>query len=361
MPILFRWQFHGLLLRLLMTQAALLAIFVIIEGFDKSRLLGHHGMTGEIMVEYILLKIPFMIAEFMPLTLLIAGVVHLMSLSKHQEIVVMRACGLGLPKVALPMVAVAVAAIAAMMLLTEWVTPVTNVRLNYIEQVYVHGKAPLIQRKRYWYHDGNRFFRVEPLSGGDVALLMVESDDQGEWRRRIDAKRAHYRDGGWSMEQVVMSQPDREHGVVVTRVATMTLAASSSVTTVRRPWPNEMNGWQLMRFADHLHALGLDDSGYRYALQRKLAQPLSVLIMVLVAIAFCLPQEGGRDRAGYGGLARGLVFGLLLYISGNAMVMLTEGGRLPVAFAAWLPNLVFGGFALFILMHQQDAAMMRRG
>ncbi|MDQ6964853.1 MAG: LptF/LptG family permease, partial [Mariprofundales bacterium] len=187
MPTLFRWQFHGLLLQLLVTQMALLAIFVIIESFDKSRLLGHHGMTGVIMVEYIVLKIPFMIAEFMPLTMLIAGVIHLLGLVKHQEIVVMRAAGLGISKVMSPMVAVALLAVAVMVLLSEWVTPITNVRLNYIERVYVHGQSPVTRSKLSWYHDGNRFFRVEPLSADDVALLVIESDDQGQWVRRIDA------------------------------------------------------------------------------------------------------------------------------------------------------------------------------
>jgi len=354
MPILFRWQFHGLMHRLVITQIALLSIFIIIEAFDKSRLLGHHGMTGAIMVEYILLKIPLMAAEFMPLTLLIAGAVHLLHLSRYQEIVVMRACGLGLIKVAMPMVAVAAVAIAVMVMLTEWITPATNVRLNYIEQVNVHGQQPLTQRALHWYHEGSRFFRVEPLSGDDVALLVIDTDDQGQWRRRMDAKHAHYEEGSWNMSQVIISQPDQIQGVVVTRMGTMRLPARNGAGTVRQPWPNEMNGWQLMHFADRLHVLGLDDSGYRYALQRKLAQPVSVLLMVLVALAFCLQQGGGHRSSGYSGLALGLVFGLLLYISGNAMAMLTEGGRLPVAFAAWLPNMVFGGLALSILMHQYE-------
>jgi len=361
MPILFRWQFHALLVRLLITQSALLAIFVIIEGFDKSRLLGFHGMNGNVMIEYILLKIPFMVVEFMPLTLLIAGAIHLLSLERYQELVVLRACGLGLPKVIMPMVAVALVAVAVMLLLMEWITPATNVRLNYIERVHVHGQKPLIQRKLYWYHDGRRFFRVEPLTKNDVALLVVESDDQGRWLRRIDAKRAHYRDGGWRMEQVVISQPDQNHGVVVTRMATMYLAASSGIATARQPLPNEMGVWQLKAFADHLHQLGLDDSTYRYALQRKVTQPISALLMVLVAVAFCLPREGGRGRSGYSGLAQGVMFGLLFYISGNAMVMLIGGGRIPVAFAAWMPNLVFGGLALFIFMHQHEAAMTPKG
>ncbi len=355
MPILFRWQFHALLVHLFLTQAALLSIFVIIEGFDKSRLLGHHGMTGSVMVEYILLKAPFMVAEFMPLTLLIASVVHLLQMARHREIVVLRACGLGIGKVAAPMVAVAIVAIMVTLLFDEWVTPITNVRLNYIERVHVHGQQIADQRKRHWYRDGNRFFRVEPLSGERVALLVIDTDDRGRWLRRIDSSEARYRDGVWQMRGVVISTPDNAQGVSVTRLDEMRLPAGKGSVRSRQAWPNEMNAWQLWRFAQRLRALGMENSGYRYALQRKLAQPLSCLLMVLVALAFCSEPRSGRGGGDYRGMVAAVVFGLLFYISGNATSMLAGGGRLPAEFAAWLPNLVYGGLALFIFLQHLEA------
>ncbi|MDQ6964749.1 MAG: LptF/LptG family permease, partial [Mariprofundales bacterium] len=196
---------------------------------------------------------------------------------------------------------------------------------------------------------------LEPLSADDVALLVIESDDRGQWVRRIDARHAHYSGGRWVMKQVVISQPDRDRGVVVTQMERLSLPASGGAAAMRLPWPNEMSGWQLMQFADHLRDLGLDDSSYRYALQRKVAQPVSLLLMVLVVVALSLPREGGGGRGtGYSGAVSCLLFGLLLYISGSATAILSAGERLPVAFAAWLPNLLFGGMALFILMKRQE-------
>ncbi|RMH51567.1 MAG: LptF/LptG family permease [Zetaproteobacteria bacterium] len=354
MPILFRWQFLTLSMRLLLVQAALLSLFVVIEAFDKSRLLGHHGMTVPVLVEYILLKAPMMVAEFMPLTLLIASVVHLLLMARHRELVALHAGGLGLAKVALPMAAVALAGMGVMVLLDEWVTPVTNVRLNYIERVHVHGREPEEGRRMHWYRDGNRFFRMAPRGDGSMRLLVIETDGAGRWRRRIDAGRARYREGVWRMRDVVISAPDAHDGVTVTRLDAMELPAGNGGPQLRRPWPNEMNSLELFRFARRLDALGLESEGYRYALHRRIAHPCSCLVMAVVALAFCGRPRSGRGVGEYRASLGALCFGLLLYISGNAVSMLAGGGRLPPAFAAWLPDLLFGGLAVFLLLQRME-------
>ncbi|MDQ6950371.1 MAG: LptF/LptG family permease [Mariprofundales bacterium] len=351
MSILFRWQLQALVSRLLLTQSALLAVFFVIEAFDKSRLLGH-GMTGSILVEYIVLKTPMMIAEFMPITLLIAAAIHLIGLSRHQELVVMRAAGLGVGSVLLPLLAGSLLAAGVVLLFEQWVLPATNVRLNQIERVNVHGGKPITEQKVQWYRSGHRFFRVAPLDGEWVSLLVLDVDGQGNWQRRVDSKRARYRDGAWQMHEVTISRPDASRGMVVTQQALMRLPAPQGAIGGHKPWPNEMGVIKLYRFANHLRSSGLEDESYRYALYRQLAQPFACLVMALLAIAFCA-QVGGRSASGYGGMVAALVLGLLLYITGNASGMLIGGGGLPPGFAAWLPNMVFGGLAVFLLLHKE--------
>jgi len=350
MSILFRWQLRALFVRLLMSQSALLAIFIVIEAFDKSRLLGH-GMTGSILVEYIALKTPMMVAEFLPVTLLIAVAAHLLALSRHQELVVMRAAGLGSQAVLFPLLAGGLLAAGVLLLFEEWVLPATNVRLNQIERVNVHGQKLELQQKVRWYRDGHRFFRMAPLDGKSVSLLVLEVDGQGHWQRRIDSRRAEYRHGVWQMHGVTISQPDATQGMVVRRQKRLDMPASQGATGGYKPWPNEMGMLQLYRFSNRLRDAGLADSSYRYAFYRQLAQPFACLVMVVLAFIFCA-QVVGRLGSGYGGVVITLVLGLLLYISGNASGMLVGGG-LPPGFAAWLPNAVFGGLALFILLHKE--------
>jgi len=136
MPILFRWIFAGCLSRSLATMAALLAIYVIIEAFDKARYLGN-GLTPSLLIEYLLLKSPFMISEFMPIMILLAASIYLIELSHHQEIVAVRSAGLGINKLLTPLLSVAILGSLLSFAIGEWITPATNQRLDIIEQVHI--------------------------------------------------------------------------------------------------------------------------------------------------------------------------------------------------------------------------------
>ncbi|MDQ6972756.1 MAG: LptF/LptG family permease, partial [Mariprofundaceae bacterium] len=163
MPALFRWIFLGCLGRIAATLAVLISVFLIAEAFDKARYLGH-GIDGPLLIEYQLLKIPFMIGEFMPIVVLLAASVFLVELSRHQELVAMRAAGLGVNKILVPLLMAAGIIAALTFVINEWVTPTTNQRLDKIERVNIHH-LPDASHGTQWLKDGQRFFRLQALGG----------------------------------------------------------------------------------------------------------------------------------------------------------------------------------------------------
>ncbi|MDX8408114.1 MAG: LptF/LptG family permease, partial [Mariprofundaceae bacterium] len=205
MPVLFRWIFTGCLKRALGTMAALLAIYAIIEAFDKARYLGR-GLDAGLLIEYLLLKCPFMISEFMPIIVLIAASIYLVELSRHQEVVAVRAAGLGINKLLTPLLAVALLASVFSFTIGEWVTPATNARLDVIEQVHIQHKKPASHGVQ-WLKDGHRFFRLTPLDANQYSLMLLETDAQGGWKKRMDAARASFADGVWQLHDVYVSTP----------------------------------------------------------------------------------------------------------------------------------------------------------
>jgi len=180
MPCLFRWIFLGCLGRAAATLVTLLAIFLIAESFDKARFLGH-GLDAGLMIEYLMLKIPFMVSEFMPVILLLAASIFITELSHHHELVAMRAAGLGVNKIVVPLLAVASLAAATEFAIGEWITPTTNQRLDVIDRVNIHHR-PDTRHGIQWLKDGRRFFRLQPLSGRQFHLIMLETDNAGTGR-----------------------------------------------------------------------------------------------------------------------------------------------------------------------------------
>jgi len=330
--------------------STLLAIYVIIESFDKARYLGH-GLTTNLMLEYMLLKIPFMVSEFMPIIVLIGASIYLIEISRHHEVVAMRAAGLGINKVLAPLLAVAVLAAALSFAIGEWVTPVTNQRLDTIERVNIQHKQSAKQGVQ-WLKDGHRFFRLTPLRDKQFALTMIETGVQGDWIRRIDSARASYQAGAWHMHDVNISTPSSTEGMQFKQHETLTITSTAGPETTGLPRPRHMNFFQLQHYIRDLEHAGLSAGAYSYALHRKFSAPFACLLMVVLAAALCL-GTGDRNSHASWGLVLTISLGLAFYIVGNAGLLLANSDHLPAAFAAWLPSMVFGGLALFLLLKRE--------
>ncbi|MBN4061436.1 MAG: hypothetical protein COB41_01155 [Proteobacteria bacterium] len=350
MPILFRWMFYGCLSRATGTMLALLAIFLIIEIFDKSRYLGH-GMDMPLLIEYLLLKTPFMIAEFMPVILLLAVSIYITEISHHHEIVSMRAAGLGMDKIIAPIACVGLIGAGLVMVIGEWITPTTNSRLDVMERVIIHHQAPSRQGIQ-WLKDGNRFYQLTPLNDQSFKMMMLETNDKGAWLKRMDASHATFKNGQWRLQDVYISNPDKQEGMLLKHQDTIRFASEIGPDTADPPSASHMTFIQLYHYAHNLQQAGLSSSSFVFTLHRKIAAPSACLIMVLLAMALTM-NMGSRIAARSWGLISAITLGLLFYVLGNASGLLAGSEQLPAAYAAWLPILFFGGITGFLLLHKE--------
>jgi len=350
MPVIFRWIFTGCINRSLVTMAGLLAIYAIIEAFDKSRYLGS-GMNGALLIEYLLLKTPFMISEFMPVIVLIAASIYLLELSRHHEIVAIRAAGLGINKLLTPLLAVAFLASMFSFLIGEWVTPTTNRRLDTIEHVHIQHKKPSLHGIQ-WLKDERRFFRLTPLGNHRFSMMMLETDARGGWVRRIDSPLAQFSDGQWHLTNVHINTPSVEKGTLLEHLPQMNIASRTGPETAELPKPRYMNFAELHRYIKDLEHAGLSAGAYTYALHRKFSAPLACLLMVILAAALCLHADSRSGGASWG-MILAIAMGLAFYVLGNAGYLLASSDHLPAAYAAWLPSLAFGGTAVFLLLKRE--------
>ena len=336
--------------RSLFTMAVLLSVYVIIESFDKARHLGQ-GFSSNLMIEYILLKIPFMVSEFMPIIVIVGASVYLIDVSRHHEIVAVRAAGMGINKLLTPLLAVATLAAGLSFILGEWVTPTTNKRLDNIERIHIQHKQKQ-QQGVQWLKDGHRFFRLTPLTQHQFSLTMLETDAQGIWLQRIDSSKAHYAEGAWQLTDAYITSPSSQQGMRMTQHDSYSITSTAGPETTALPKPRHMRVAQLYQYINNLEHAGLKSSAYDYALHKKFSSPFSCLLMVVLAAALCLHTGDRNSRASWG-LIISIALGLSYYILSNASYLMANSEHLPAAFAAWLPSLMFGGLAMFLLLKKE--------
>jgi len=350
MPVLFRWMFTSCLLRIAAITLAVITIFMVAESVDKARYLGD-GLTIPLLVEYLLLKVPFIVTDFMPVIVLIAVGIYLTETSHHHELAAMRAAGIPMPKLLSPLLLAAACAGFFTFAMGEWVEPISHKRLSYINDVHIHQEKPK-QHGVQWLRDTSSFLRLTPLTDGYFSLMMLKTSPNGLWLQRIDASKGTYQNNAWHLEQVYISQPDPNTGLQITHHPTFTLSSQLSPQTVSSPSPKDMQWFELRQFTNHLADAGLEYQAYLYQLHHKLATPIACLIMVILAYALC-SNMGSRIAANSKGLIVAIVLGVGFYIFTTTISMLTDGGQLPAIYAAWFPDLLFLGIAGFLILGKE--------
>jgi LPS export ABC transporter permease LptG len=350
MTVLFRWVFFSTLARIVAITIAVVSVFMIAESFDKARAIGD-GMTVRILVEYLILKVPYMISEFMPVVVLIATAVYITELSHNNELVAIRATGVSAWLLILPLLAAGLTAGLFTFSVGEWVEPITNERLAHIERVNIEKKPPLKQGEQ-WLKDDETLIRITPLADKYFSLLLLSQDEQGGWKQRIDAKKAYYKQGAWQIEQAFISKPDAEKGVDTQEKKQMVVPSSLGPKAAVPPSPRDMGWLELYHFEQKLSGAGLESIAYQFQLQRKLSSPLGCLIMVILAYSLCASM-GERSGAASKGLLLSVSIGLLFYIMSSAISVFVSGQQMPAVYAAWLPNLLFLGIAGYLLLKKE--------
>ena len=183
-------------------------------------------------------------------------------------------------------------------------------------------------------------------------MLMLETDERGVWKKRMDAAKAHYQDGQWILIDVHISTPSATEGMELQHQDRLSFASGIGPDTADPPSPKHMQLFELARYANNLERAGLASSEYVLTFHQKLAAPFACIIMVMLAVALSM-NMGSRISATSKGLLAAIILGLTFYVLGNASSLLASGDKLPAAYAAWLPTLIFGGLSGFLMLHRE--------
>ena len=108
-----------------------------------------------------------------------------------------------------------------------------------------------------------------------------------------------------------------------------------------------MNYRELNSYIAELSASGVDVVALRVALQGKLSFPFVTLVLTLIAVPFAVTT--GRHGALYG-IGIGIVLALSYWVVISIFSAIGSAGLLAPLLAAWAPNVIFGGSALYLLL-----------
>ena len=331
-----------------------LAVFVSISGIikfvEQMRAIGRGNYDLAHAALYVLYAVPRDVEVFFPMSALIGGLIGIGMLASNSELIVMQAAGLSRLDIIKSVMKTAVILIVVSMAIGEWLAPSGEAKAREIRAQAISGGSLIAAKNGVWAKDGDYFVNIgEVLDRGQLKKIQIYGfNDELKIDSWLSAKSAIYQEKSWLLSDV--EEFSLTQNEITTKSHSQKIWNSSltpkklGVVTVT---PESLSLRGLIDYLDYLEANEQDPSRYQLAFWRKLMQPLTVAVMLLVALSFIF---GPLRSVSMGArIMMGVFTGILFFISNEVLGSLSLVYQLPPMLGAMMPSMLFVGLAWYFM------------
>jgi LPS export ABC transporter permease LptG/LPS export ABC transporter permease LptF len=307
------------------------------------------------ILEHFVYRLPAALYQGLPVIVLISTIFLFLALSRQHELTALKAAGVSLYRVSLPILLLALGVSAGSVVFQETLLPLLNTKGDEVDRIKIRGELPrhLQRRTQIWYRSSDsRFFRVELLepAGRQMdGVSVLEIDRNFNLVNRLEARRVEWTPKGWQFERGMFREfsPDGSVQAVPFTLTSLELPESiDEFNQIQKP-ADTMSFRELRAYLIKLQEGGHQVGKYLVQLYAKLSFPLIHVILVLVAIPFALQwPRGGRVI----GIALAIAISLGYWLVNSLALSFAKADLLPPLLAAWTANVVFAGIGVSLFL-----------
>jgi lipopolysaccharide export system permease protein len=324
--------------------AALVVILMTLDLLGESgKILAYPGNGDAEVWRYASLRLPQLIARFMPFSVLLGTLIALATLNQHSEVVSMKAAGISAHQIIAPLIVASLAIAVFSFGFNERVVTRSNETLSaWADADYGPVPRDTGVTNNVWVRYGDDLILARQVRGrGDGTLLsgVTIYDRAGETLNRIiDARTGRRAGGGWRLEQVTLFNVPAGRKSFA---ATLDYGGRLDPTqfTLSKVVADQQGFSKLWSSIEQLKVAGRPTAALESGLWHKLAGPLSAVLMPLLAAVAAF----GLARTGQVALRAvlGMVLGFAYFVADNFALAMGNLGAYPPLLAAWAPFLLF--------------------
>ena len=322
----------------------------IIKWVDQLRLVGRGTYTMMDAGVYVLFLIPRDIELFFPMAVLLGALIGMGMLASNSELVVMQSSGLSRLQITMSAMKTAIPLMIIVMMLTEWVAPVAELRAKEIKRTNISGGSLIDSNRGIWAKDGDLFVNIAGVVDSDSLrnITLYEFDDTTNLTSTVHADSDEYKKNYWQLYDVRRTTINNNQVVLTNLEEDKWISSLTpeklSVVSVK---PESLSIEGLLDYLDYLKSNNQASERYELALWRKLLQPVTVAVMMLVALSFVF---GPLRTVTMGArVLLGVVAGFSFYICSEIFGPLSIVYGLPAFISAAMPALIFSIGALYFI------------
>lgn len=353
-----RYVSRLLFARFVMVLLGVAALLLLLEFLaDSDQIIAASDGTIAAVSFYMLLRLPDIVAELIPVAALLAGLLTFAELARHSELTAIFAGGLSKFRLAAAIIPVVVVIGLLQLVIEDQARPaaIRELRAWGVGDYQPSDDEQVVT----WLRRGSEILQIQSVDPARAELRGVtifQRDQDGNLIAKIEAARAVAEAGSWMLYDVSRS----------------VVGSSQLETAARLPWAGDLAPEDLeilitnppeMPLLDLVHVVRHPELGsqpaYRYAtrLHERLAGPVTTAMLLFLTVALARPPRG---RASQGVLiAAGLGAGFMLWTFDGLVLNFGDLGLIPPVLAAWTPVAVIAAIALTAVLHDHGSRPRR--
>jgi len=294
-------------------------------------------------VIYVILRLPHNLYLFCPMLILLGGIIGLGMLTSYQELMVIRCSGFSLGRILRAVFYSAVILIVVMMGIGEGLAPALDHKAALRKQNAENNGQVVATASGVWLHEKNNFFHVNRVMAHHhlEGVTRYEFNGNHQLVASYHARVMDLKDNKWLLQDVVKTVflPQAGTETISTPQEIWDFTLNPNLLNVGLMAPEEMSLSHLLSFSHHLVENGLQAAPFQLAFWQRLLQPLSIIVMIFLALPFVLSAP--RSTVLGLRLLFGVVVGFIFYLSNAFLGQLSVIFQFPPLLAAIMPILLF--------------------
>ena len=364
MRLLKRYVLKKFLTVYALTLISLTGVFLLVDFFERVDEFLVKGATWFDLLAYYFYKIPFIFFFIAPQSVLLATVVTLTAFARNNEFVAMKACGIGVTAIIIPIVLAAFLIALTVIACNEYIAPEANRKMNYIFNIKVRGRQPMgaVQRDKLWFRSSNgwlcnvNYYDPNKSLMKRVSLFIYGAHNR--LKRRIDSEAAIWNGKEWEFLNGYIRDfgPDEEVNTQYFDRKIFPLPETPKDLNKAKKKPEEMTVTEMYEDIKVIAAEGKDSSRMWVDLHHKFSYPFIGVVLALIGIPLSLRSNRTGGVLFSIGLSLGLGFAFsFIYAMG---ISLGHGGTFSPFLAAWGPNIIFFCVGFYLVLTLDSAKVL---
>lgn len=308
-------------------------------------------------LQFTLYQMPEVLVLLLPPACLMGTLICLSGLARRNELTAMFASGISLGRISFVLMSLVFMLCCVSFVITDRVIPpLAKARAQFYRTV-IEQKPDLqtdIKQNKIWYRSRNLIYNLrsfDPAKNRISGISIYTFNDNFDLIQQIEAKAADYVNDRWILSDGLLTLFDETTGhpmskhfdsqaMTLTETPTDFQEIEKEVETLRLKY--------LWRYIQRNKEAGIDTRAYEVTFWSKISMALVPLIMALLGIPFATQHQRHASLAKDISVCFLIVLVYWLFFSGS--LSMGKSGWIPPLWAAWLPNILFFAFGLFMVL-----------